>query len=517
MLVKEKENFILIECDQLRPDFLSCYGFSMKTSPDIDRLAMEGVCFEGAYTPIPLTIPADVSLFTGRFAKAHGIRTNQPMEGARFTKDLTQVLREAGYQIALIGKAMTGLLRLGSPGCVLKPEDYYIAYMHEYGPPRKGCEKVDGEFNTWMGRLNHWISMEPTPFPLDCQYPTRIAEDCITYLKEHSKEPFFLRFFTPEPHNPYQVPIPYWDMFPPDKVPDRVAGPEYLREKGFPWDWELKLIQHYHPEYDPEKDDTIWRRYRSNYCGMIRLINDAIGKFLDFLDSSGLSERTHVFFLSDHGDYVGDFGLLRKGVGVPECLSRVPFIWRGPGISKGKVVKDAFVSLVDIMPTICEIVGVEPPLGVQGRSIVSILQDKPYPKEEFSSIYVEQGTGGRRVHTEFNHRSCMIRNRAGGRDTFQELNIVTQGGSIKMLRKGDWKLIFDWEKFPELYNVVEDPVERRNLFGDPRYQELGLEMLQDLFRWTVRTEEQFPWPVTDFSRWEEYLRYRMKLRESINP
>jgi len=511
------ENFVMIMCDQLRADFLSSYGFPMETSPDIDRLAKEGVRFAKAYTPIPLTIPAIVSLFTGRFAKAHGIRTNQPMEGIRYTKDLLTVFREKGYQIALIGKAMCGLLKRGSPGSTVKPEDYYIGYMHSYGPPRKGREKIDEEFNIWMSKLNHWISMEPTPFPLDCQYPMRIAEDCITYLKEHLKEPFFLRFFTPEPHNPYQVPVPYWNMFPPDKVPDRIAGPEYLKEKGFPWDWELELIRYYYPEYNPEKDDTIWRRCRSNYCGMIRLINDAVGKFLDFLDTSGLSERTHVFFLSDHGDYVGDFGLLRKGVGVPECLSRVPLIWRGPGVIEGEVVEKAFVSLVDIVPTICDLLGVEPPLGVQGRSFAPILRGEPYPEDEFSSIYVEQGTGGRRVRdVEFTHRSCVIRNRAGGRDTFQELNLVTQSGNIKMLRKGDLKLVFDWEKSPELYNIIEDPAERHNLFEDPRYKKTGLEMLQELFRWTVRTEEQFPWPVTDFPRWQEYLGYRMKSRKSMN-
>jgi len=511
-----KENFVMIEPDQLRADFLSCYGFPMETSPDIDRLAEEGVCFAKAYTPIPLTWPANLSLFTGRFPKAHGIRTNQPVDGARFTKDLIQVLREASYHIALIGRPGVGLLTPGAPGSTVQPGDYCIAnYGHDVGQVRKGHEKIDQEFNTWMGRLNHWISTEPTPFPMDCQYPMKIAEDCITYLKERMKEPFFLRFACGEPHNPYQVPIPYWNMFPPGKVPDRVAGPEVLKEKGFPWDWELELIRHYYPEYDPERDDTLWRRMRSNYCGMIRLINDAVSKILGFLDSSGLSERTHVLFLADHGDYQGDFGLLRKGVGMPECLMRVPLIWRGPEVSKGKVA-DSFVSLVDIMPTICELIGIKPPLGVQGRSFAAILQGRPYPKEEFNSICGEQGTGGRRVGAvDFSHRTCVIRNRAGGRDTFQELNIVTQSGDIKMLRKGNWKLIFDWEKSPELYNVVEDPAERHNLFENPRYRKLGLEMLMDLFRWTVRTEEQFPWPVIYFSDWQEYLSYRTKLRESL--
>jgi len=369
-----KESFIMIEPDQLRADFLSCYGFALETSPDLDRLARQGVLFTRAYTSIPLTWPANMSLFTGRFPKAHGIRTNQPVEGARFTKDLLQVLRESGYHIALIGRPGVGLLSPGAPGSAVQPGDYHTAnYGHSYGPPRKGREKADQGFNTWMEKLNHWISMEPTPFPVDSQYPMRIAEDCVTYLKEHVKEPFFLRFACGEPHNPYQVPIPYWDMFPPDKVPDRVAGPEVLEKKGFPWDWELRLIHHYHPEYDPERDETIWRRMRSNYCGMIRLINDAVNKILEFLALSGLSERTHVFFLADHGDYQGDFGLMRKGVGVPECLMRIPLIWRGPGVSKGKVVDDCFVSLVDIMPTICELIGVKPPLGVQGRSFAPIL------------------------------------------------------------------------------------------------------------------------------------------------
>jgi len=506
-----KENFVMIECDQLRADFLSCYGFPLETSPDIDRLAEQGVRFAKAYTPIPLTNPANMSLFTGRFPKAHGIRTNQPLEGARYTKDLIQIFREADYHIALIGKSMEDLLKPNVPRSSVKPEDYYIAYGHEFGPVRKGHEKIDEEFNAWMRLINYWLSMEPTPFPAECQYPMRIAEDCITYIEEHVKEPFFIRFSTPEPHTPYQVSKPYWDMFPTDKVPERVAGPDVAREKGYPWDWELELICYHHPEYDPDKDDTIWRRMKSVYCGMIRLINDAVTKFLKVLDTSGIGERTHVFLLSDHGDYQGDFGLFAKGVGMPECLIRVPLIWKGPEVSKGEVMENAFVSLVDIMPTICELIGVKPPLGVQGRSFVPILKGEPYSEEEFNSIFSEQGTGGKRVRgVGFDHRSAVCRNRAGGKDTFGELNIVTQSGNIKMLRKGDWKLIFDWEKSPELYNIAEDPAERHNLFLDPQYQKLASEMLQNLFQWNVKTEEQFPWPVIYFDEWREYLKNRIK-------
>lgn len=125
----------------------------------------------------------------------------------------------------------------------------------------------------------------------------------------------------------------------------------------------------------------------------------------------------------------------------------VPLIWRGPGISRGKVIDDSYASLVDVMPTICELIGAKPPLGVQGKSLTPILLGKSYSKEEFNSVFGEQGTGGRRVPAvEFNHVTCHIRNRAGGRDSFQELNMVTQSGNIKMLKKGNWKIIFDWKK-----------------------------------------------------------------------
>jgi len=110
-------------------------------------------------------------------------------------------------------------------------------------------------------------------------------------------------------------------------VPDRFAGAESLKQRGRRWDFEGRLIRHYHPE-----GDANWRRLRASYCGMLRLIDDQLGRFVAFLDDSGLRESTIFVFLSDHGDFVGEYGLIRKGPELPEVLCRIPLVITGPGI-----------------------------------------------------------------------------------------------------------------------------------------------------------------------------------------
>ncbi len=183
----------------------------------------------------------------------------------------------------------------------------------------------------------------------------------------------------------------------------------------------------------------------------------------------------------DHGDYLMDYGLGRKGVGLFECLTRIPMVWSGHGIRPSAVGSSAFTSMADVMPTLCEAVGAEIPRGVQGRSLRPLLlQGEAYPREEFRSIYSEVGVGG---------LYGVAYSSVPGTDT---LNLVTQSGIEKMVRMGDWKLIYDMMGYGQLYHLPSDPCELKNLFGQPSAAKEQMQLLAELLMWTIRSQDSLP-------------------------
>ena len=109
------------------------------------------------------------------------------------------------------------------------------------------------------------------------------------------------------------------------------------------------------------------------YFGMLRLIDDQVKRFVEFLEARQLRDDTIIVFVADHGDFVGEYGMVRKGPELPECLARIPMFWTGPGITASAEPHDAHVSLIDVMSTLCEAIGVPLPDGVQGRSLWPLL------------------------------------------------------------------------------------------------------------------------------------------------
>lgn len=170
-------------------------------------------------------------------------------------------------------------------------------------------------------------------------------------------------------------------------------------------------------------------------------------------------------------------------------------IWHGPGIVKSKKAHTAHVSNVDIMPTICDMLQVDLPEGVQGRSLWPLLTGKSYPKEEFSSMIVQQGFGGLhftdlKEYDPYTQDGMMEK----GKIEFDELNTWTQSGTMRMLRKDDWKLVYDMQGKGELYNLAKDPAEIKNLFGNKNYTAKQMELLQDMMTWELRMQDPLPLP-----------------------
>lgn len=470
-----KPNIVLVMTDQQRADFFRSEGFPLDTMPFVESLGAGGARFARAYTPMPACTPARTSLLTGRFPKATRVKQNwDPGKHVTFGEDLPSVLRRCGYTVNLAGKNHSYLPDSAFDLCA-------GPYGHLSGPPDRATPE-EKRFDEWLYQLDHHVQPTPTPFPLKDQLCHRIVTDAIDIVDRSRDKPFFLWLSLPEPHNPYQAPDPYFSMFPAAELPDRVAGPDVALARGGHWRWLRELQESKRPGYDGG-----WRHARAVYCGMLRMIDDQVKRFVGHLSEQSLLDNTILIFLSDHGDYAGDYGLQRKGAGLPECLIRVPLIVAGPGIAAHRNATD-FVSLVDVMPTICEIVGADIPFGCQGRSLWPMLTGRDYPAAEFASIYSELGIGSlpygadERPPLHFPYE---------GRK-FDELNSVTQSGNVKMVRKGDWKLIADVAGRRELYDLAGDPGELRNLYADARFAGVRTEMLEELLYWTVRSEDPLP-------------------------
>ncbi len=475
----QRPNIVIIMTDQQRADLSAREGYPLDTTPFLDSLARSGTDFDKAYTSMPVCAPARVSLFTGRYPTATRVRTNHNVPDAMYTEDLVDVLGNLGYKTALCGKNHSHLTadRL----------DYLFGLSHGGG---SGPDRTDEEiaFDEYLSGLHHRTDLQPTPFPIECQGPYRAVSRACEWIGSVKDAPFFLWLSFAEPHNPYQVPEPYFSMFPPEVLPLLQSDEKSLEDKEFKWRWLRQMWDRAIPGYVDQVQRT-----RANYHGMLRLIDDQIRRFVEFLESENLRDNTIIIFVSDHGDFVGEYGLIRKGPELPECLTRIPMFFTGPGIVARGTPHEAHVSMVDIMPTLCEALGIPLPDGVQGRSLWPLLTGTSYPPAEFESIYAEHGFGGL-YYTEEDGLDPEEEGAIGAGCTFDCLNSWTQSGAMRMLRKGDWKLVYDMNGRGELYHLAEDPVELENLFGEEPFAEIQRELMAELLAWTIRVQDPLPLP-----------------------
>lgn len=480
-----KPNIIFIECDQFRADVCFREGFALDTTPFLDFLARNGTWFNRAYAASPSCVPSRNALWTGRWPTATGIKSNANLNDPPYFKTgLDDVIKSQGYKMAAIGKMFHSYLRL-------RPEefDYFKPYGH-LGEPGATDPAVK-KFNASLAHTEFYADFRPFPYPFEMQQPFRMVTDAQNWIGSlDGRDPFFLYLSINEPHNPYQVSEPYYSMFPPSQLPPLKAGPETLRQKGEKYVQLRDLMARAYPNLDEHIP-----RIRSIYFGMMRLIDDQIKRLVDFLQEKGLYGNTIIIFTADHGDYAGEYGLIKKGAGVPECLTRIPMIWHGPGISKQAAPHPAHISNTDVFPTICELLGVPLPAGVQGRSLWPLLTGNAYPEQEFASMLVMQGMGGLDYTSlkELDPYREGTLQRASPR-FFDELNSWTQSGILRMLRKDDWKLVYDMQGRGELYHLAEDAAELNNQFDSPAHIAKRLELMGEMLAWELRTQDPLPLP-----------------------
>jgi arylsulfatase A-like enzyme len=479
-----KPNILIVMTDQQRHDLRKAAGFVLDTMPFLDSWFAEGgVDFARAYTPNPTCLPARVSMFTGRYPSAHQSRTNHNARDARYSEDLLDLLKRSGYRTALLGKNHTHR----------SVEDFDFAepsgHLGSEGNHQLSTE--ERQHDNFLKTTDFIDAPGPAPGGVEVQLPYRTVTSALNFIDstQWGEKPFFAWVSIAEPHNPYQVCEPYYSMFRDQMSVPLATGPEVLAEKGERFAWIRSIWERV---LGPDIDERIAEN-RATYLGMLRLIDDQFKRLIGALEERGVLDNTIVLFLSDHGDFVGEYGLIRKGVDLPDVLTRIPMAWRGPKIKAQGRVDGPFVNIVDILPTLCDLIDEEPPFGVQGKSMKAILEGSEYPEKEFAVAYAESGFGGL-YWKEADHLTVQEEGACRGWETFDCLNTWSQSGQVRMLCKGSFKIQVDMLGEGYLYNLDSDPMEVHNLFDDEAYAAVKADLLTELAAAMMRVSDPIPTP-----------------------
>ncbi len=366
-------NIVLITGDHLRRDHVAANGNPAIITPHMDRLARGGVSFRLCTTVGVACAPNRSSLFTGRYPHAHGVISN----GIKLPETevtLTHVLRQAGYYTGQMGKLHfwphSGRnhreyhppygfhqMRLSDePGCY---DDAYGLWLDAQGPEvrRKANVKMPGqrgpfEYYTFEGDEKtthaHWVGNET-----------------VRFIEENKDRPFFVHAGFYAPHPPLNPPASMLALYDNVRLPPRMFRDD---EADFlpPSMRKAVLALAKTPE------DT-WDAYRRHFYAMVSNLDRNVGRILEAVERAGIAERTIIVVTSDHGDYLGDHNLNGKSALPYDGAMRIPLIFRGPGVPRG-AGSDELVEIIDVMPTLLELVGLSSPKGNQGISLVPAMQ-----------------------------------------------------------------------------------------------------------------------------------------------
>ena len=408
-------NILLISSDQHNAEILGCMGNPVVKTPNIDKLAAEGVVFTQAFTPLPLCTPARTSILTGLYAKNHRVKHNVNMDykpgPPGLSPDITafpELLSSEGYETALVGKLHArheggknfGLQTIrrveGKCHFVESPDilDEYRKYLVEKGYP-------PDIWKVWENDPRYAEQgFVTSPLPEEDYIDTFICNLALEHI-ERTREPFFLWVSFCTPHNPWDPPRPFDGMYDPSEIPMPHRKRGELEKKPRRW---VDLVAKTIPplpstSVDPSLPGGVENAYRrfpegktrrmlAAYYGQVSHLDKQVGRLLEALKAKGIYDRTLVIFLSDHGDYCGNNWAFYKYSGLYDSLIRVPFIVRWPGLREGAKV-DEMVSLIDVAPTILEAAGLKPPSWMDGRSLRPLLSGEPTRWRE--ELFVEGG------------------------------------------------------------------------------------------------------------------------------
>lgn len=492
-MTPEKPNVLFILADQHNAKVLGHKGHPDVQTPNLDRMASQGVRFDNAITQNPICTPSRVSWLSGQYCHNHGYYGLSGPE----PKGLPTVLghfRSAGFRTAAVGKIhcpaywveQDSDLFAETCGCSIQgrsPE--YAEYLAE-----KGLTDLEdhGAMREFGSRGRQTVEGRPSNVTFEDGQEGWSVRKTIEFMKECSDEgvPFFAHISLPKPHQCYTPAQEFWDLYdgskltlPPNADYEMKDKSPQLRKTAESWrtrEWQL---------FEPKTFEAGRLRKLHGYLGSISHVDHAVGRLLTWLDSNGLSEHTVAVYSSDHGDYACEHGIMEKAPGIcSDAITRIPMIWRLPGTFKQGHVAEEIVETVDLADTLCSLAGLDPMQTSDGCDISHLLQ----------------GTTGE----------------------VRDIG-VTECPWSKSVRKGRYRFVYYpremfAEEYPdgfcELYDLEQDPWEMHNLFFDPDFSGLVRTLSRDLTDWLVTTTRPatiLP-PVT-----EESSQSKCIYNNSVNP
>ena len=517
------KNILFIMCDQLRFDYLGCYGHPHLKTPNIDALAARGVRFDRAYVQSPVCGPSRMSFYTGRYMRSHGanwngfpLRVDEPTLGDH--------LGELDVRTVLVGKThmaadLAGLKRLGiDPGsalgvhlaeCGFEPYDRDDG-LHPLGRgPRPAYDyylrahgyEAENPWESWANSaegpdddvLNGWLLShgdKPARIPEEHSETAYTTNRAMQFIDEAAKDGgnWCLHLSYIKPHWPYIAPAPYHDTY---GRQDIVAAVRDEPERVDP-----------HPVYGALMAQRVARNFARDevrdrvipaYMGLVKQIDDQLGRLFRFLDERGLTDTTMIVFTSDHGDYLGDHWLGEKDF-FHDCTVKVPLIVADPSpeadATRG-VVSDALVEAIDLVPSFVEYCGGTPlPNVIEGRSLLPLLHG------------AAPADWRRTIFSEYDYAMLEAR---------LTLNQPIRDCRLFMAFDGRWKYIHATGFRPLLFDLKTDPNELRDLGADPAYEDERAWLRAVLLDWALTDHNRI---TTSDARIDAYARGQ-QLRSGI--
>ncbi|WP_438994801.1 sulfatase family protein [Pseudemcibacter sp.] len=528
--MNKKVNFLYIMVDQARSDFFGCYGNDKIKTPNIDALAKRGTTLDQLYVANPFCMPSRSAIMTGRMPSVNGARTNGtplPLEARTFVGSLL----DDGYDTALIGKChlqnMTGMERAYTPPEAEKcktDEDGYpdqpttskltgadyenensviwrASPDHEVKTPYYGFDHVDlctlhsdnvgANYERW---LNEEVSNENdlkgakngldkgnisspqswrTAIDEEHYSTSYIGRKTIDWIEEHqenaSENPFFLHCSFPDPHHPFAPPGKYWDMYDPDDM----NLPESFNKGSSP------VLDHMRNDFEQGtsgRESTLpfavnekeAREAIALTYGMVTMIDDWVGKIMASLEEQGLLNNTVIIFSSDHGEYMANHGIMLKGPLHYQGLIRIPFIWCDP-VQNTLSRTSELCSAIDIAPTILERSQTKPYYGIQGKSMLDMMNNKI--DHHRKAVLIEDD------------REVIY---LGFKEPQRVRTMVTDRYRLSMTQPAD---------FYELYDLKNDPHEINNLWEDDNQATLRNQEIQRMLKLICEMQDWSPLPT----------------------
>jgi arylsulfatase A-like enzyme len=510
--MSRRPNILLITSDQQRAD---CFGFENPhiRTPHIDRLARRGTRFSACITPNLVCQPSRASILTGLLPLTHGVWDNgidlDPVLGEQ---GFAGTLARAGYDTAFVGKAhfstKATFTPTGTPECNKSQARYgprwhgpYMGFGHAelavLGHIDNPCpleRPPAGAYERWLldhlpgdeverlyraslapvtGAAQTWHSALPAAW----HSTTWIADRAIDWLRSRdATRPFCAWVSFPDPHQPFDCPAPWSFMYDPHDVP-LPAHRGACDAASRPW-WHQATLEGVPQLADPAMRDLRARVSRipqqsdaqlaamtANYYGMISHIDHHVGRMLEAMEAGGMLQDTLVIFTTDHGEMLGNHGYYLKGPWPFEDLLRVGLVAAGPGVAAGCVVGEP-VSTLDLAATFYEYAGVAAPFALQGRSLKPLLGGAAQARDAAWSEW--------HVHPS----RCGV------------------GLRLRTVRTMRHKCTFELGSGAgELYDLVEDPQEMRNLFDDPGHATMRKDMEELMRARPGRVREDLPEPI----------------------